>query len=129
MFGNTQLRGLTEHKAKILLLPKTRIQILDHLIIIKSWEKSYKEFAFVDVFAPAIGIFNLLAKDKRHLEEEEVTLSALSDQSLRVPDLEGLLEDQFSLRLNVLIKTLEDTEDTLSHITYMHIFMCMCMWV
>lgn len=71
----------------------------------KSWENTYKELALVDVFAPAIGIFNLLAEDKRHLKEEEVALSALSDQSLGIPHLEGFLEDQFSLRLNVLIKT------------------------
>lgn len=71
----------------------------------KLWENTYKEFALVDVFAPAIGILNLLAKDKRHLEEEEVPLSALPDQSLGIPYLEGLLQDKFSLRLNVLIKT------------------------
>lgn len=70
-----------------------------------SREDTYKEFALVDVFAPAVGIFNLLAEDKRHLEEEEVALSALPDQSLGIPHLEGLLEDQFSLRLNVFIKT------------------------
>lgn len=73
--------------------------------MMKSWENTYKEFALVDVFAPAVGIFNLLAEDKRHFEEEEVALSALPDQCLGIPHLEGLLEDQFSLRLNVLIKT------------------------
>lgn len=34
-----------------------------------------------------------------------MALSALTDQSLWIPDLKGLLEDQLTLRLNVLIET------------------------
>lgn len=91
MFGNTQLWSLSTHTktSYIHYLKSYKVK----LIILISWEKTYKEFALVDVFAPSIGIFNLLAEDKRHLEEEEVALSAFPDQSLGIPNLEGLLED------------------------------------
>lgn len=49
---------------------------------------TYKEFALVDVFAPAVGILHLFAEDKRHLKEKEVALPTLTDQSLWIPDLE-----------------------------------------
>lgn len=58
---------------------------------------TYKEFALIDVFAPAIRVFDLLAENKRHLKEEEVALSSLSDQSLWIPDLEGILENELAL--------------------------------
>ena len=69
----------------------------------------YKELALVDVLAPPIGVFDLLAEDQRHLEEEEVPLPALADQGLGVPHLEGVLQDQLPLGLQVLIKTWEET--------------------
>lgn len=66
---------------------------------------THEEFALVDVFAPAVGVFHLLAEDKRHLEKEEVPLSTLADQSLWVPNLKGLLKDELTLGLNVFIKS------------------------
>jgi len=71
----------------------------------------YKEFALVDVFAPAVGVLDLLAEHEGHLEEEEVALSALTDQSLWIPDLERILENELSLGLDVLIKTCEKKRD------------------
>ncbi|TNN54901.1 hypothetical protein EYF80_034931 [Liparis tanakae] len=71
----------------------------------------YKEFALVDVFAPAVGVLDLLAEHEGHLEEEEVALSTLTDQSLWIPDLERILEDELSLGLDVLIKTCERKSD------------------
>jgi len=59
----------------------------------------YKELALVNVFAPPIGVLDLLAEDQRHLKQEEVALAALADQSLGVPHLEGVLQDQLPLRL------------------------------
>ena len=73
----------------------------------------YEELALVDVLAPPVGVLDLLAEDQRHLEEEEVPLTALADQGLGVPHLEGVLQDQLPLGLQVLIKTWEETRRVL----------------
>lgn len=52
---------------------------------------TYKELAFVQVLATAVRVFDFFAKDQRHLKEEEVSVTTLPDQSLGIPDLEGLL--------------------------------------
>lgn len=67
--------------------------------------RTHEELALVDVFAPAVGVFHLLAEDEGHLEKEEVALSTLADQSLRVPNLKGLLKDELTLGLDVFIKS------------------------
>lgn len=72
--------------------------------ILTKWYFSYKEFAFVKVFAAAIGIFDFLAEDQGHLEEEEVSVTAFPNQSLGIPHLKGLLEYQLSLGVNVAVK-------------------------
>lgn len=69
---------------------------------------TYKEFALVDILAPAVWVLDLLAEDERHLEEEEVALSTLADQSLWIPNLKRLLEDELALGLDIFIKTWED---------------------
>lgn len=66
---------------------------------------SYKELALVEVFAAPVGIFDFFAKDQGHLKQEEVSVTTLSDQSLGIPDLEGFLKYQFSLGVNVSIKS------------------------
>ena len=66
---------------------------------------TYHELALVVVFAPAGGVLDLLAEDKTHLEEEEVSVAALTNQRLGIPHLEGLLKDQLPLRLNTLRET------------------------
>lgn len=66
---------------------------------------TYKEFALIDVFAPAVGIFDLFAEYKGHLKKKEVALSTLTNKSLWVPHLKGLLKDEFTLGLNVFIKS------------------------
>lgn len=66
---------------------------------------TYKELALIEVFAPAVGVFHLLAEYKGHLKKEEVALSTLTDESLWVPNLKGLLKDELPLGLNVFIKS------------------------
>lgn len=66
---------------------------------------SYEELALVEVFAAPVGIFDIFAKDQGHLKQEEVSVATLSDQSLGIPDLEGFLEYQLSLGVNVSIKS------------------------
>lgn len=66
---------------------------------------AYKELALVEVFAAPIGVFDFFAEDQGHFEEEEVSVTTLTDESLGIPNLEGLLENQLSLRINVPIKT------------------------
>lgn len=66
---------------------------------------TYKKFALIDVFAPAVGVFHLLAEYKRHLKKEEVAFSTFTDKSLWVPDLKRLLKDELTLGLNVFIKS------------------------
>lgn len=70
---------------------------------------TYEEFALVDVFAPAVGVFHLFAEYERHLKKEEVALSTLADESLRVPNLKRLLKDELTLGLDVFIKTWQKT--------------------
>lgn len=75
------------------------------MTICTSPSSTYKQFALVDVFAPAVRVFDLLAEDKRHLKEEEVALSTLTNQGLWVPHLERLLQDELTLGLNIFIKS------------------------
>lgn len=66
---------------------------------------TYKELALVEIFAAPVWVFNFFAEDQGHFEEEEVSVTTLTDESLGIPNLKGLLEDQLSLRVNVPIKT------------------------
>lgn len=75
------------------------------LTVVLSAPTTYKEFALIDVFAPAVGVFHLLAEYKGHLKKEEVALSTLTDKSLWVPNLKRLLENELTLGLNVFIKS------------------------
>lgn len=70
-----------------------------------SARRTHEELALVDVFAPAVGVFHLLAEDEGHLEKEEVPFSTFADQGLRVPNLKGLLKDELTLGLDVFIKS------------------------
>lgn len=65
---------------------------------------TYKELALVEVLAAPVGVFDFFAKDQGHLEEEEVSVATLPDQSLGIPYLEGLLKYQLSLGVYVTIK-------------------------
>lgn len=65
----------------------------------------YEELALVEVFAAPVGIFDVFAEDQRHLKQEEVSVATLSDQGLGIPDLEGFLEYQLSLGVNVPIES------------------------
>lgn len=73
---------------------------------------TYEKFALVDIFAPAVGVFHLLAEYERHLKKEEVALSTLADESLRVPNLKRLLKDELALGLDVFIKTWQKTQES-----------------
>lgn len=66
---------------------------------------TYEKLALVEVFTAPIGVFHLFAEDQGHFEEEEVSITTLTDKSLGIPYLEGLLEYQLSLGVNVPIKT------------------------
>lgn len=66
---------------------------------------TYKQLALVQVFASPIRIFDFFAEDQGHLKEEEVPVAALTNQSLGIPHLEGLLKYQLSLGVNVSIKS------------------------
>ena len=52
----------------------------------------------------SVGVLDLLAEDQGHLEQEEVALAALADQGLGVPHLEGLLQDQLALGVDVPVE-------------------------
>lgn len=67
--------------------------------------RTHKELALVEVFAASIGVFDFFAEHQGHFEEEEVSIATLADESLGIPNLEGLLEYQLSLRVNVPIET------------------------
>lgn len=84
------------------------------LTVVFSAPSTYEEFALIDVFAPAVGVFHLLAEYERHLKKEEVALSTLTDKSLRVPNLKRLLKDELTLGLNVFIKSWRKKEDGVS---------------
>lgn len=73
--------------------------------MVLSAPSTYEEFALIDVFAPAVGVFHLFAEYKGHLKQEEVALSTLTDKSLWVPHLKGLLKNELALGLNVFIKS------------------------
>ena len=61
----------------------------------------------------SVGVLDLLAEDQGHLEQEEVALAALADESLGVPHLEGVLQDELALGLQVLIEAWEETRRAL----------------
>lgn len=65
---------------------------------------THKEFALVQVLAAPVGVFDFFAEDQGHLEEEEVSVATLPDQSFGIPDLKGLLKDQLSLGVDVSVK-------------------------
>lgn len=65
---------------------------------------TYKELALVQVLAAPVGVFDFFAEDQGHLKEEEVSVATLPDQSLGIPNLEGLLEYQLSLGVDVSVK-------------------------
>lgn len=91
---------------KVVSMEKTSHLNICHCTYLPS--STYKEFALVDVFAPAIGVLDLLAEDKRHLKKEEVALSSLTDQSLWIPNLKRLLQDELALGFDIFIKTWEN---------------------
>lgn len=65
---------------------------------------THKELALEQVLAAPVGIFDFFAEDQRHLKEEQVSVATLPDQSLGIPNLEGLLKYQLSLRVDVPIE-------------------------
>lgn len=65
---------------------------------------TYVHLALVHVFGLASAVLGLLAEDEKHLKEEDVSLPALPEDLLGVPDLEGILEDHFSMSSKVVLR-------------------------
>jgi len=68
----------------------------------------------------AVRVLDLLAEDEGHLEEEEVALAALADQRLGVPHLEGLLQDQLALGVDVPVEACGHTHTGTHTHTHTH---------
>lgn len=62
-------------------------------------------------------VFDLLAEDQGELKQEEVSVPSLSDQRAWIPNLEAVLQDQFTLYLKVFLKSWEEEEDSVSRAT------------
>lgn len=65
----------------------------------------YPQTTFVEVFGSSRRVFDLLAEDERQLEQEEVAVPPLPDQRLRLPNQEGVLEQELPLDLQALLQT------------------------
>lgn len=65
---------------------------------------SYQQLVLVNVFRVSGRVLDLFAEHQRDLKQEEVPVPPLADQRFGVPDLEGVLEDELALNVQVLVK-------------------------
>lgn len=65
---------------------------------------TYQQLVLVNIFCVSWRIFDLFAKHQRDFKEKQMPLTAFPNERLGIPHLEGILKNQLSLDVQVLIK-------------------------